>query len=66
MKWMTQDSQDWTPKTMREFILAQNSYSYDGESPMQHSAEKLANFAYLKDKQREKFVKIYNSLYEVA
>jgi hypothetical protein len=66
MKWMTQDSKDWTPKTMREFIQTQNNYRYDGGSPIQHSAKSLASFAGIEGKQLEKFVKVYNTMYEMA
>ena len=66
MKWMSQDSSQWTPATMREFIRSQNSYRYDGGSPMEHSAESLASFAGIEGAQLEKFIRVYNKMYEVA
>lgn len=63
---MTQDSTQWTPATMREFIRAQNNYSYDGGSPIQHSAKSLASFAGIEGEQLEKFVRVYNKMYEAA
>ena len=64
MKWMTQNSEDWTPATMREFISFQYSYSYDGGSPMTHSAKSLASFADIEGKQLEKFIRVYNKMYD--
>jgi hypothetical protein len=62
-KWMTQDSDQWTKATMESFIISQNNYSYDGQRPQRHSAEALANFAYLKGKQRDIFIKVYDKIY---
>lgn len=65
-KWMTQDSSKWSTYVMKTYIQDQNGYSYDGNSPMRHSAERLANFVYLKGEQREKFIKVYNKMYKKA
>lgn len=62
-KWMTESSSKWTPKTMREFIQAQNNYSYDGGAPVKHSAEALARFADIEGSQLDKFKRVYDKLY---
>lgn len=61
--WMTQASKDWTIRTMRQFIVMQNNYSFDGESPMRHSAEQLMKFACIEGARANQFLKVYNSLY---
>ena len=60
---MTQDSKNWTTHTMKQFILAQNNYSYDGEACITHSAESLMSFAYIEGTQAPIFLKVYNKLY---
>lgn len=65
-KWMVTDANEWSTHTMKQFILFQNSYSYDGNEPIKHSANALIKFASMEDeKQIAKFIKVYAKLYPV-
>lgn len=60
-KWMTQDANEWTTRTMHNFINDQ----YDGTKASGRHAAKLADFAYMDNaEQRAKFAKVYNKYYE--
>jgi hypothetical protein len=63
MTWMTKDPIKWTTKDYKNFITEQNTYSYDGNRPIKHSAQSLARFCCLNAEQTTKLTKVYNQLY---
>jgi hypothetical protein len=63
-KFITEEGNKWSEYVMAQFIIFQNSYSYDGNPPIKHSAESLASFCEMTDELKlKKFNKVYNRIY---
>lgn len=56
-------SSDWDEAQMKNFILFQNGYSYDGQEPVKHSVKALAQFAEIEGEQLAIFEQVYTKLY---
>lgn len=64
MDWMDTESNEWSDEMMEDFIWSQNSYSYDGESPVKRSAETLIRFCDMDAPDKVgRFNEIYSGMY---